>query len=721
MTVGMQGSWTVSVLSKEAGWAQRFRIEGSTNGVDGTYTGDVATPSVFVTGAQWGITVEHNPTGPVSWTQSRHRLANFRVVGGQFLFDITTDDSAGDEDFDDLVLTCSMPLADSEFVVYGRVRTYTGFCWFNPCFPWWYWVIDTPLQLRKLLEFEPARRVIEKLYPERVKPYIKRPFPPPPPPEPFRPMMIPTGLADDPGLVVRGKAMVMRGGEMKSQAMMAGASEMAGMRSFQLGAERTVASYLDAADLRAIANIRDRFWPIEPCEVNPVSETLLRFLEYDRTAAELLGDPYTGTGTRTTLGQTATDEQGYYVFHFSHTLAEIVAEASDVAVGEDLTTQIRPDVILQIMESLPDGVAYESAPYYNIPNVKRIDLCLPEDSVGRPPTACQGGRAIQAIGNLFIVPNPGTTLHADGTITNTSGTGPIVDHAAWWATLDLFACFLDASPAVTRYTIRYRRDGESDWLFVSEPYSHLKQQPDATWLSTSVGPSAAFALAVDGGAPVLVDSYENIESNPDWLFTHRDRKVQLNSALYQAVAGGVTFWIEGYDAAGNRVPGAEDSVYLYIDNHLSEGDVDYIMLGAVDPGECALFELPSAGAPLTVRYRVTDIEGFMSNYALSVYRGSNTFVPTEDTVTGSPVSFSYSAVFPFRFGGTLDQVVDPTGYREIDLEPSSGAWLPEGINFCAFSFELGATDRLTNGYGGPGGRTLWRELIGISFTPPPGP
>jgi hypothetical protein len=28
-------------------------------------------------------------------------------------------------------------------------------------------------------------------------------------------------------------------------------------------------------------------------------------------------------------------------------------------------------------------------------------------------------------------------------------------------------------------------------------------------------------------------------------------------------------------------------------------------------------------------------------------------------------------------------------------------------------------DRLTNGYGTPGGRTLWRELIGITYTPEP--
>ena len=136
MTVGMQGSWTVSVKSKSAAWPQRFRIAGSTNGVDGLY--DETSPPILVNGPQWGITVEHNPPGPVSWRASRYRIANQHTSGGQFLFDIETDDfglSGGDQDFNDLILTCSMSLADSEYVVYGTVRAYSGFCYFNPCFP----------------------------------------------------------------------------------------------------------------------------------------------------------------------------------------------------------------------------------------------------------------------------------------------------------------------------------------------------------------------------------------------------------------------------------------------------------------------------------------------------------------------------------------------------------------------------------------------------------
>lgn len=721
MTISMQGSWTVAVKSKNAAWAQRFRIAGSSNGVDNVYAGDVATPPVFVTGSQWGITLEHNPSGPVSWSISRNRMSNFHVAGGQFVFDIESDDGGGvDEDFNDLVLTCSAPLSTSDYFVYGSVKTYEGFCYFNPCFPRWYYVVDTFAQLSRLVQYEPARKIIEKFYPEQVKRVFKRPFPEPDP-EPFRPLMIPSGLKDEEGLVVKGRFSAQI--QPTRSANKAAAAQPINLEPMSLSLSSNVAVSsieLARADVLGLARLRDSL-RFRPCEVHPVSETLLRFMEYDRTDAEKLGDPYTGDGTRNVLGLSATDEFGSFIFRFSQTFDLLAEEVGDVAAGEDLATELRPDVILQVMASLPAGVAYESAPYYNIPNVKQIRLCIPQSQI-RVPT-CQGGRAIQAIGDIFVVPHAGTTLHTDGTVTNTSTSGPHVDHAAWTGTLDIYACFLDTIPDVAAYTLEYSLDGV-EFHFVNQFYYHLKQQSDGTWVNTKVGPDAR-ELRINGSADpkVFVDSYENIEENNAWLFTHRDRKIQLNTAVYipTGTAGALSVRITGYDLAGEKVPGAVDTVPLYVDNHQATGDIDYIKLGVVDPGECALFDLASPGQALTVRYRVTDVEGFMDHYDLSVFRGSNTSVTTEDSATSAPVSFAYQSVSPFRFRGTLDQVVDPSGYREILLEPTAGAWLPSNKNFCAFSFELGVQDRVTDGKGVPGARTLWRELIGISYNPPPVP
>src|SRR5690606_34619206 len=117
----------------------------------------VGSPAVPVTGAQWSITIQHNPTGPVSWTPSAERLVFPTLSAGQVRFDIRSNDSGADQDYDDLILTCSAPMNDAEFVVYGRARTYSGLCRFNPCFRFPWLVIDTAAQLKTLLQYDSLR------------------------------------------------------------------------------------------------------------------------------------------------------------------------------------------------------------------------------------------------------------------------------------------------------------------------------------------------------------------------------------------------------------------------------------------------------------------------------------------------------------------------------------------------------------------------------------
>ena len=715
MTISLQGSWTISVASKSAEWDQRFRVVGSTNGADGTYTGSTSTTPVFVAGAQWGVTVEHNPTGPESWSPNLERLGNFRVSGGQFLFDIQSDDGGNlaDADFNDLVLTCAMPLSATDWVIYGRVQTYSGFCRFNPCYPWPFLVIDTIDQLRAVLQIQPARAILERLYPDVVSQVIRRPIPIPDPP-PFRPLMIPTGMPDDPGFLVEGRTELAPAQKGKRASAEVTATKSASLHLFS---SRSDASSLRADELVTIGKLRDRLQLF--CEVDPVSETLLRFQEYDRTGSELAGGAYTGAGARETLGLSSTDPFGWYVFRFSRSIGDLIGEAlADVALGEDATVAALPDVIVQIMESLPEGVAFETAPYYDIPNVKRIDLCIPKDKLVGTEQPCQSGRAIQTLGNIAVVPNPDSQLHGDGTVSNsaTAVSGPFVQHAAWTGGIYVYGCFEDASPTVTTYTWEYRQDGDPDWHFVNEPYSYLKKQLDGTWASSPVGPTDT-ALHVDGAMnpAVTVPAYANIETDPAWMITQRHRKIILSTGIYQSGFGAVSFRMTGYDAGGDPVPGAVDIVRLLIDQIAATGDVDFVALsGGGDPGECALLELSDPGAPLIIRYRVRNLEGFLLNYGLSVYRGSNHLVQ----ISGAPISGAYTDVSPFRYQGTPDEVgADLDGYVDVSITPTSGTWL-DGNQFCAFDFELGSQDRLTDGQGVVGSRTLWRELVGLSYTPP---
>jgi hypothetical protein len=86
------------------------------------------------------------------------------------------------------------------------------------------------------------------------------------------------------------------------------------------------------------------------CKITTLGNYALRFQEYDRTAAELGGGAYTGTGDRENLGVTATDVFGNYVFRFSRTVSDIINEGlNDVAVGEDATVQALPDIIAQVL------------------------------------------------------------------------------------------------------------------------------------------------------------------------------------------------------------------------------------------------------------------------------------------------------------------------------------------------------------------------------------
>ena len=358
MAITMQGAWTISVKSKNASFPQRFLIQGS-DSADGIYPGEPGSPAVNVTGAQWSITIQHNPDGPVSWLPSAERVTNPVLSGSQLTFDIQSNDSGGDHDYNDLVLSCSTAANDSEFVLYGNVRTYEGFC-FNPCFRFPWLVIDTAQHLRELLKYPAVSKVIEALYPERVK-IIRRPLPEPDP-APFRPIMIPlSAFTEESGAIfenIQPNAPAAAATSMKSITAYARLSLGAGVFDRVSPHVRDLAKLLD----------RIRFH----CSVKDQPGLLLRFLEYDRTADELAGGAYSGDGDRQVLGLTVTDEQGNYIFRFTRTLADIAEEVSDVPSGGVLANELRPDILVQVVNGTT--VLFETGLHTNIPNLKRIPV-----------------------------------------------------------------------------------------------------------------------------------------------------------------------------------------------------------------------------------------------------------------------------------------------------------------------------------------------------------
>ena len=483
------------------------------------------------------------------------------------------------------------------------------------------------------------------------------------------------------------------------------------------------ASLLKSNELLALAKINDRVTFYPTCDVSAAAGLLLNFEEYDRTGAEKLGGVYTGTGPREVLGLAATDELGNYVFRFSRSLSDIANETLDVGAGELLATQIFPDVIVQAIGTGMQ-VDYESAPYYNIPNLYRIDLCLPYGIVHPSTGACDAfDRTIVKIGDIIVLNSAlsGTPNTMDGTgrLTCRNANAPLVDCAAWRGALRVYACL----PAgVTWYSMRYQRVGiDPSFQPVGEQFK-LNHIPDFAvgYTGTIVG-STLRSVQVGGGAPVMHPVYDNHQGDSNWI--ENDLKLILTSSFYTgpSLNGSVDFKIEGYDATGKLVAGTADTLRLYLDNKLSTGSIKNVNVsGALAPDDCALITLPSASAPITVQYTIDNPEGFLASWALSVKRGNNVNVPV--TPSGViPASFPAPTppgpVDPCAFHGSQDYALDVDGFTDTVLVPSPAGttWLPAGKTFCAFAFTLTANDRVTDGRTGYPQTVFWQDLVGLNI------
>ena len=723
MAINMQGPWRVSVKSKSALFLHRFIVSGASSG-NGTYAGEVATPPVEVTGSAWSITIQNNPgTG---FIDSIDQVKFPTTSGGRYSFDIESNDAGADLDFNDLILTCSTPVTTTDFLVYGNATYYAGRCIVNPCRRDWV-VIDTAEGLALALNHRDLRVAIEKLYPERVSVGPRPPGPIPDPP-PFRALVIPMG---GPTAIPPKQSQVFRlsGSRQISGGASKGQESPLAISSIQtLSSQRLQAASVDFNRI-AVASALDnlRFY----CETGALGGVVLRFQEYDRTSAELAGGSYTGEGGRETLGACATDRNGNYIFRFSRTPAQFVTEAiTDVVVGEDAVVQSMPDIIVQLLDLAgpTEAICYESAPYWNVPVFSRIDLCVPKACVGRLPTACQGQNAIQAVGNIFIGQPQGgdrvgfnNFLGAEGRITARNTLGPQTSCAAWAGSLDLFACFLDANPKVTHYTIQFSRRLPNNSWTAWAPYLQEYRHPKIANIGLPnyngdlVGPVPVPPL-VGGGAAGATMAYHNIESDAAWVLTKRDRKAQIWSPLYAPQPGPVKFRIEGYSAAGNKVGGADDSLTLFIDNTAPDFAIQSVTMGVQAGGDCALFSLGGNGrAPMTVSFKANQLQGFMDSYSLTVRKGNIGNV----SIVGNPaglISGSYvhgDDLSCSQFRGTRD-TAGVSGFISVDVQPPvGGAWLDVGQPFCTFAVNLSCSTRITNGYTTGAGYGPTQYLLGI--------
>jgi len=770
MIITMQGNWTVAVKSKNASFPQRFVVQGAAT-ANGSHTGTPGT-SVYVTGSQWSISIQNNPgTG---WQTSDAKLLFPHQVGGHYEFNIQSDDAGGDGDFNDLVLTCSTPVNINDFIVYGNITLYSPSCIFNPCrrFPY---VIETNAALIQALKNPLLSDYIKKYYPERV-PGPVNPNPPDPAPY-FSPIVFDlTNEATQPKTSLQ----YVRNAPEEKKKKTADAKEPSfAVSDFKLVSSAPITSSARASSLTSdrvdLANVISGVYR-RRCLTDPGANLTLTFEEYDRTGAELLGGAYTGTGNRRLLGDTITDMNGNYIFKFSFDMTfPGLEDAGDVAPGEDVNVVLYPDVIVKIVGYSPFQVLYESAPYYNIHNLKRIDLCLPETTI-HVPSACFNGNLIGSLGNVFIGGNQNYNaslfapdlrrfgdsnyLESNGVISvNSPLAGFNVECAAWGGTIDMKGCMYDAAKTATNnkikwYTVRVNRAGTGGWQYVSQNYKHPKfhNRNLPNYIGDDVGP---FYPSVGGTLNGTIPAYTNIQreifvDGIDWEFSNMDRYMRLDTTLYDVLAGVITpgtFYVrvDGYDATGHLVPNATDLIALFIHNKVGEHGFNVQMTQAIlnDPtivqSDCNLYRLTDAQmkTPMSFSFVADDPFGFVDSYALTMGRCPGTALDLTANIEGN-FTISGSHTFPgghnpLNVHHPLDPIHTCPGYTGTDADYSTSGlvnvvinppavgdgWIKAGEYFTIYSFGLTANRRVTNGYnsGVWGPNPLYSQILMERLTP----
>ena len=125
--------------------------------------------------------------------------------------------------------------------------------------------------------------------------------------------------------------------------------------------------------------------------------------------------------------------------------------------------------------------------------------------------------------------------------------------------------------------------------------------------------------------------------------------------------------------------------------------------GTVSQGDCALFTADPANAPLEITFRSNQNEGFLDTYTVYMYKGAGNPFPIE-RVSGGQFTGSYAHgdnLICNSFRGTLDDPTygspTPNGVT-VDVRPQGGGnWLTNAQTFCAFSINLSASVRITDG------------------------
>ncbi len=731
MPLIMHGNWTVSIKEKHAAFPQRFIISGAVNG-NGTYVAPHEPVSVI--GDTWSLRIQSNPVGPQSWTDSEYQITFPVKVGVEYQFDVQSNDVwVGDKDFNDLVLTLSTPVTETDFLIYGNVSSYD--CPYNPCSRS-HIMIESLAGLVAARRFPIMREVIDKLYTNAIPP-LRIPLPDPPPDIPvallsgqaFKPVIIPL---QDKTLIPLKKAQVMKKVPVENKPITKKAAASVShtlipVRTIEVGRAVSEIGAIDKTVLGKLFDAATRW-----CSTEALVNAALSFQEYDRTPDELNGGAYTGEGVREELGQVSTDRNGNYIFRFSRSLAQIIDESNvDVSLGESEVLYAMPDLIVKVFGATkPGDIPYETTPYWNVSVLKRINICIPSSYWHTPTNDCHG-KPISHIGFIPVGKTSKVSLDSDGRVTctdNSKADIPQTNCAAWYGYLRMSAC-IGKYDQVPYYTIEYRaKMGDTpqwtDWTEYKVPLT-LDNWKSTTseWVATEVGPSLV-ELEIDKGQPKrFVQAYNNIQGNMDWSGTDWFLKAIIPSWGYSYLGGpgSVEFRLKAYGTDKKQIqlwndpvtsmPLYYDTIRLYIDHTGPELDMKDITIGTPTTNLCPLFTLTGSeltDATLNFKFKAVQRQGFLSGYTFSLTKCNTPGFSVEDVepdllATPHPLSEQYVAgVSCSGLYGTVcgvDVDADVNDYVAVHLNPTGNTpWLGPGEILSSFTLNLSASVRRTDGH-----------------------
>jgi len=261
-----------------------------------------------------------------------------------------------------------MPLSDSEFGNLTATRRHIRILPFNPMLSV-VLRIDSYTSLLQALELPDLRRVIQKLYPERIP---RRPGPIPDPPIDSNLLVIPTGVSTEtPDWVFRSQTR----GSISSRPKLHGK----GCQETRGGGGGRTEGHRASRGAR-VARRRPPvlpLWIAAICLPSPglgqieilsnLSRCrgpglLLGFQEYDRTTLEKLGNPYTGTGPRQNLGSGGDGRTGKTTSSDSASRMLTLRRRHRMSLRvRSVAVQLFPDVIVQALGT-GFSVDYEAPP-----------------------------------------------------------------------------------------------------------------------------------------------------------------------------------------------------------------------------------------------------------------------------------------------------------------------------------------------------------------------